>query len=180
MRDNAQFYINANQSKKSDYTKKYEEIIANIETTNMVEIVEKDEPINKTESTNRNEVRNPTEFLSKADSIEPVSIYTNKKSEIAPFRDEELPSKKLPTEAGANNNKNRNEEIVIKLKAYRLEQSRVEKIKPYYIFNDAQMNELIEQNPESKEELLKIKGFGNVKVEKYGSIILELLKNFNK
>ena len=67
------------------------------------------------------------------------------------------------------------EEIVRRLKAFRLEQSRQEKIKPYYIFNDAQMADLIEKSPRTKEELLKISGFGNVKVEKYGDKILEIL-----
>ena len=67
------------------------------------------------------------------------------------------------------------EEIIRRLKAFRLEQSRQEKIKPYYIFNDAQMVDLIEKSPRTKEELLKISGFGNVKVEKYGNKILEIL-----
>ena len=57
-----------------------------------------------------------------------------------------------------------------------MEQSRKEKIKPYYIFNDAQMEDIIEKNPQSKEELLKVSGFGNVKVEKYGEEILNILK----
>lgn len=67
------------------------------------------------------------------------------------------------------------EETMRKLKAFRLAQSRQEKIKPYYIFNDAQMADLIEKLPQTKEELLKISGFGNVKVEKYGDKILEIL-----
>lgn len=68
------------------------------------------------------------------------------------------------------------DELIHKLKAFRLEQSRQEKIKPYYIFNDAQMTDLIEKSPRTKEELLKISGFGNVKVEKYGDKILEILQ----
>ena len=67
------------------------------------------------------------------------------------------------------------EETMRKLKAFRLEQSCQEKIKPYYIFNDAQMADLIEKSPQTKEELLKISGFGNVKVEKYGDKILAIL-----
>lgn len=68
------------------------------------------------------------------------------------------------------------EELVRELKAFRLEQSRKEKIKPYYIFNDAQMADLIEKAPQTKEELLQISGFGNVKVEKYGAAILKILQ----
>lgn len=67
------------------------------------------------------------------------------------------------------------EMLTEKLKKFRLEQSRKEGIKPYYIFNDAQMKDLIAQNPKTKEELLKVSGFGNVKVEKYGDTILSIL-----
>lgn len=72
-------------------------------------------------------------------------------------------------------NSNNRDEIVSKLKRFRLEQSRNEKIKPYYIFNDAQMEDIISKNPKTKEELLQISGFGNIKVEKYGEAIIRIL-----
>ena len=67
------------------------------------------------------------------------------------------------------------EELVKRLKAFRLERSRKEKIKPYYIFNDAQMEDIIAKNPQTKEELLQVSGFGNVRVEKYGEEIVKIL-----
>ena len=67
-------------------------------------------------------------------------------------------------------------ELVQKLKEFRLKQSRQEKIKAYYIFNDAQMQDLIEKNPQNKEELQTVAGFGKVKAEKYGDAILTILK----
>ena len=69
------------------------------------------------------------------------------------------------------------EQIVAELKAFRLERSRQEKIKPYYIFNDAQMEELIDKNPKSKEELCQVSGFGKVKADKYGEMILGILND---
>lgn len=63
-----------------------------------------------------------------------------------------------------------------KLKAYRLETSRKENIKPYFIFNNEQMEEIIKLKPKSKEELIKVKGFGDVKTEKYGDQIVSILK----
>ena len=64
------------------------------------------------------------------------------------------------------------------LKKYRLETSRKESIKPYFIFNNEEMENLIEINPKTKEELLKVKGFGPKKLEKYGEDILNILKNY--
>ncbi|KAB2954665.1 hypothetical protein F9B85_00675 [Heliorestis acidaminivorans] len=40
------------------------------------------------------------------------------------------------------------------------------------------MKALIDKMPDSKESLLKVSGFGDVKVEKYGENILEILKRF--
>lgn len=67
------------------------------------------------------------------------------------------------------------EELIKKLKDYRWRQSKYENIKPYYIFNDMQMNDLIEKNPKNEEELLQVSGFGKVKVDKYGKDILKIL-----
>ncbi|MGF7019141.1 superfamily II DNA helicase RecQ [Lachnospiraceae bacterium PF1-21] len=64
-----------------------------------------------------------------------------------------------------------------KLKEYRLHKSRSEQIKPYYLFNDAQMADLISKMPRTKDELLNVNGFGPVKVEKYGDEILEIVKS---
>lgn len=80
----------------------------------------------------------------------------------------------------AQNLTSKNAECMYKLrtelKAFRLKRSRQENIKPYYIFNDAQMEDLIQKNPKSKAELCKVSGFGPVKVEKYGDEILEILR----
>lgn len=71
---------------------------------------------------------------------------------------------------------NQQEVLIKQLKAYRLEESRKEKIKPYFIFNDKQMMELIEKHPTSLEELMQVSGFGEVKCKKYGEAILDILQ----
>ena len=113
----AQFYLESSQTGKSDYAKKYEELLEEIRTND----------------------------------------YT---------------SANLGVENSAVK-----DELIKRLKAFRLEQSRRENISAYYIFNNAQMDDLIDKHPKNKEELLKISGFGNKKVEKYGDAILEILNN---
>ena len=68
------------------------------------------------------------------------------------------------------------ERLVKELKAFRLERSRQEQVKAYFIFNDAQMEDLITKNPKDKDELCKVSGFRKVKAEKYGDAILEVLR----
>lgn len=77
-----------------------------------------------------------------------------------------------------NNNSdiiNDNENLIKKLKEYRLQMSRVENTKPYIIFSDKQMTNLLEKMPKTKSELKEVSGFGEVKVEKYGDVILKIL-----
>jgi superfamily II DNA helicase RecQ len=63
------------------------------------------------------------------------------------------------------------------LKKFRLEKSRRENIKPYFIFNNKQLDHLIEIMPQNHTDLLKVNGFGEVKVEKYGDEILAIISN---
>lgn len=100
----------------------------------------------------------------------------DKKYEELKAKDELLKSKETKNLENPEVKDDRETELLTRLKAFRLEQSRKEKIKPYYIFNDAQMQDLIEKKPHSKEELCQVSGFGKVKAEKYGECILEILK----
>lgn len=67
------------------------------------------------------------------------------------------------------------DELISNLKAFRLKKSKEENIKPYFIFNDKQMMDLISKMPGSKEELQGVCGFGPIKSEKYGDTILNIL-----
>lgn len=64
------------------------------------------------------------------------------------------------------------------LKQYRYYTSKAEGIKPYLIYNNAQMEELISIMPETLEEIKQVSGFGDVKCQKYGTAILEIIKQY--
>ncbi len=83
-----------------------------------------------------------------------------------------IPNTKTDTETNTNNIE---ETIKKELKKFRLEQSKIEGIKPYYIFKDVQMEDLLEKMPKTKDELLNVSGFGTAKVNKYGDEILKIL-----
>jgi hypothetical protein len=69
-------------------------------------------------------------------------------------------------------------DIFKELKAYRLDKSREEKIKPYFIYNDNQLKDLISKMPRRKEELKAVAGFGEAKTSKYGDDILRIIKKY--
>ena len=62
------------------------------------------------------------------------------------------------------------------LKQYRYETSKAEGVKPYYIYNNAQMEDLIAAMPKTLDDIKKISGFGDVKTQKYGNEILQIVK----
>jgi len=64
--------------------------------------------------------------------------------------------------------------LLVELKNYRLITSRKENLAAYLIFSNEEMERLAEKYPTCEKELLEIKGFGKVKVEKYGKDILKI------
>lgn len=69
-------------------------------------------------------------------------------------------------------------DIFKELKSYRLRKSREENIKPYFIYNDNQLKDLISKMPKNKEELKTVSGFGEIKANKYGDDILRIIKYY--
>ncbi|MEY8354651.1 HRDC domain-containing protein [Lachnospiraceae bacterium 54-53] len=67
-------------------------------------------------------------------------------------------------------------DIFRELRLFRLDKSREENIKPYYIYSDNQLKNLILTMPKNKAELKKIAGFGEAKVNKYGDDILKIME----
>ena len=68
--------------------------------------------------------------------------------------------------------------LYLALKQYRNETSKVEGIKAFYIFSNAQLEALIAGMPRSLDDLRKISGFGEVKCEKYGTAIIEIVDKY--
>jgi superfamily II DNA helicase RecQ len=64
-----------------------------------------------------------------------------------------------------------------KLKKYRFNKSKELNYKPYFIFTDKSLNELVKKKPFNKEELKKVCGFSDIKIEKYGREILKIINN---
>lgn len=75
---------------------------------------------------------------------------------------------------------NDDEDIRAKLKEYRIKKCNEENIKPYMVFNNETMEELIKLKPKTIEELEKVKGFGPVKSKKYGEDLIRILSSYRE
>ena len=77
-------------------------------------------------------------------------------------------SKQRPIEAGGP--------LWEEVRAWRLEQSRAQGVPPYIIFNDSTLAALVQNPPGNLGALRSIPGLGDVKIERYGDALLELLR----
>ena len=64
------------------------------------------------------------------------------------------------------------------LKEYRLKKSREKEIKAYYIYNNAQMEEIIKAQPQKLDDLNKISGFDQKRIKEYGAEIINIISKF--
>ena len=65
--------------------------------------------------------------------------------------------------------------LFIKLKQYRWDKSREEGNKPYFLYSNAVLEELVRLKPSNITDLMKVKGFGKAKCEKYGEDIIRII-----
>ena len=66
-------------------------------------------------------------------------------------------------------------ELFVLLKGFRKRIAERENIPPYIIFHDSVLKELALKKPNTKEEMLEIKGIGETNFEKYGKEFLNFL-----
>lgn len=173
MRKLAEFFLEQNRPNQSDYAKKYEEIVAEMEKEKSEKQASEGQNGKPEKLAGDEESKNTEEMINlEKESEEFVDGEQNKKfAETVNMKQNEKTEGQKEIDIDAN----KQEELVQRLKKFRLEQSRKEKVKPYYIFNDAQMRDLIEKNPKNNEELLEVSGFGKIKVEKYAEEIFKIL-----
>lgn len=64
-----------------------------------------------------------------------------------------------------------------RLKEYRLSVSKKSLIKPYQVFTDKELNDLLTIKPSCIKDLESIKGFGSIKCSKYGMDIINIIND---
>ncbi|WP_280771830.1 NERD domain-containing protein [Salipaludibacillus daqingensis] len=101
---------------------------------------------------------------SKVEPAPKPKTKTEPKPEVKPIT---MPKKETSKEA-----------LYKELKEYRLMQAKLEEMKPYLIFYNSTLDEIIVKMPTSIDDLLKVKGFGKVKGEKYGPAIVEIVGRY--
>ena len=85
--------------------------------------------------------------------------------------DPSVPPPRIRTSADADVD----EDLVTRLRSWRLERSKEDAVPAYVVLHDATLRELAALRPQTKDELAGVKGFGPVKLERYGDDLLAVL-----
>jgi len=67
--------------------------------------------------------------------------------------------------------------IYNQLRAWRTERAKIDGVPAYMVFSDRTLKELIAAQPDSREALMRVKGVGPAKIEKFGPDVLRLLRS---
>jgi len=70
------------------------------------------------------------------------------------------------------------EDLFADLKRVRTDFARNENVPPYVVFSDATLIEMATYLPQTTDEMLKISGVGELKMQKYGADFLEVIKDY--
>jgi RecQ family ATP-dependent DNA helicase len=84
--------------------------------------------------------------------------------------DPSAPPPSIPTGRG-----DADEELVSRLRSWRRERSQEDAVPPYVVLHDSTLHELAVLRPQTLDELADVKGFGPVKLERYGDDLLAVL-----
>ncbi|EEH96752.1 hypothetical protein CSBG_00378 [Clostridium sp. 7_2_43FAA] len=172
VKDISEIIINSNEIIKENIIDSVKDDIINNITSNSTGWNNKsNKKDNKSINTIRNNIDNKNNYVSNDININTTNIYINNGISNNSVINSSSSIKNIYNNANSFNE----EKLIKKLKEFRLQMSRAENTKPYIIFSDKQMTNLLEKMPKTKSELKEVSGFGEVKVEKYGEVILKIL-----
>jgi len=67
-------------------------------------------------------------------------------------------------------------ELLLRLKQWRLDRAREDKVSAFIIAHNTLLEELARRKPQTKQALLGVKGFGQNKLDKYGTELLQIIQ----
>ncbi|HRI34345.1 MAG TPA: ATP-dependent DNA helicase RecQ, partial [Saprospiraceae bacterium] len=108
------------------------------------------------------------------------NVLFDHKKVIIKIREIEVPPKPLVKKHFPQSTLEQNPTLFTILKKVRFELAVTEKVPPYIIFSDATLQELVTYLPLTMDDLLKISGFGEFKIKKYGPPFLQAIVDFCK
>lgn len=118
------------------------------------------------------------EYLAKSDGMYPVLKLTPKSTNVLKGSEKVMITKSREITEIADQKVNYERELLQQLKDARRLIANEENVPAYIVLSDASLMELATYLPHNEDEFLKISGFGQVKIEKYGKQFLEVVADY--
>jgi ATP-dependent DNA helicase RecQ len=115
------------------------------------------------------------EYLVKSDGMYPVLHLTPKSAAVLRGTEAVMITKTKEKVAVVSSHEDYDKDLFMQLKEVRRKIANEENVPAYIVLSDATLIELATYLPHNKEEFLKISGFGQVKIEKYGKQFWEVV-----
>ncbi len=96
------------------------------------------------------------------------------KMKVAREKERECASAKKKAASAALHTEN--PQLFEELRALRMKLAKTQSVPPYVIFTDKTLKELCSLMPSTKDEMLKVSGVGETKLQKYGEDFLEIIR----
>jgi ATP-dependent DNA helicase RecQ len=116
------------------------------------------------------------DYLAKSDGLYPILKLTTKSSAVLKGLEKVMITKsKEVTEVVSEQKVDYEEQLLQQLKDLRRQIANEENVPAYIVLSDASLMELATYLPHNKDEFSKISGFGEVKIEKYGKRLWDVV-----
>lgn len=126
--------------------------------------------------------RDPFRFEKDIKKVADVYIESNKEKPLLKIDLDENYDSDMKSDINLNridSAKTNKEEIREELKKYRFQKARELNYKPYFIFYDQTLEEILSIMPQNLEELKKVPGFAGKKTEMYGKEIIAIINKYS-
>lgn len=117
-------------------------------------------------------------YLTKSDGLRPVLILTPKSEEVLKGNERVFVTKSKEKIELAEEEIAYQTTLLLELKEIRRQIALSENVPAYNVLSDATLLEVATYLPHNKEELMKISGFGEVKIERYGRQFWDVVANY--
>ncbi len=118
------------------------------------------------------------EYLIKSDGTYPVLKLTTKSTGVLKGSEKVMLTKTKERIQVAQQSVEYEKDLFEQLREVRRKIAAEENVPAYIVLSDATLMEIAEYLPHNKEEFLKISGFGQVKIERYGKQFWEVVANY--
>jgi ATP-dependent DNA helicase RecQ len=101
-------------------------------------------------------------------------IWLRRDAEVSPRKSSKVERSSRAKEAYAGAN---DDPLWLVLKAKRMELAKEQGVPPYVIFHDSTLLEILNQKPQTLDEMGRISGIGQAKLARYGDAFLQEIKD---